>query len=58
MPHPTARFENPKYFEQSVSDYSDVVPLLQKKNQDAEHSWFFVGPALWSAKGKKSQTNL
>lgn len=33
MPHPTARFENPKYFEQSVSDYSDVVPLLQKKTR-------------------------
>lgn len=37
MPKPTVPFQDPKYFEQSVSDYSDVVPSYEKNYQDAEH---------------------
>lgn len=34
------RIQQPKYFEQTVSDYSDVVPVLQKVYQDTEHTDF------------------
>lgn len=58
MPATTACIQDPKYFEQGVSDYSDVVPLLQKVQQDTEHTDFFVGYTFWSAKRKKAQTKL
>lgn len=58
MPATTACIQDPKYFEQGVSDYSDVVPLLQKVQQDTEHTDFFVSYTFWSAKRKKGQTKL
>lgn len=53
MPEMNARIQDPKYFEQAISDYSDVVPLLQKVHQDTEHTDFFVGHRFRSAKRKK-----
>lgn len=40
MPETNVRIQEPKYFEQTVSDYSDVVPLLQKVYQDTEYTDF------------------
>ena len=40
MPEMNVRIQQPKYFEQTVSDYSDVVPLLQKVYQDTKHTDF------------------
>lgn len=57
MAQPTARIHDPKYFEQAVSDYSDVVPFLQKMHQDTKHI-FFVGYTFRPGKRKKAQTNL
>lgn len=34
----TLAFMIPKYFERAVSDYSDVVPLLQKAHQDTDRA--------------------
>lgn len=54
MPATTACIQDPKYFEQGVSDYSDVVPLLQKVQQDTEHTHF-----LWATHfGRQKEKTL
>lgn len=58
MPEMNARIEDPKYFEQLVSDYSDVVPLLQKVHQDTEHTDFLSDTHFGRQKGKKVQQNI
>lgn len=53
-----AYIQDPKYFEQNVSDYSDVVPLLQKVHQNTDRTHrFFVGYTFWSAKRKRLRQN-
>lgn len=57
MPETTARIQQPKYFEQNVSDYSDVVPLLQKVYQDTEHRDFLSTTHFGRQKEKRSRQN-
>lgn len=42
IPETTVCIEDPKYFEQAVSDYSDVVRLLQKVHPGYRIHRFFV----------------
>lgn len=53
MPESAACIQDPKYFEQGVSDYSDVVPLLQKELQDTEHTDFLSATHFGRQKEKK-----
>lgn len=53
MPETDACIQDPKYFEQGVSDYSDVVPLLQKVLQDTEHTDFLSATHFGRQKEKK-----
>lgn len=57
MPAMNVRIQDPKYFEQAVSDYSDVVPLLQKVHQDTEHTDFLSGTHFGRQKGKRPKQN-
>lgn len=56
MPAMNVRIQDPKYFEQAVSDYSDVVPLLQKVHQDTEYTDFLSDTHFGRQKEKKAQT--
>lgn len=57
MPQPNACIHDPKYFEQAVSDYSDVVPLLQKMHQDTEHTVFLSDTHFGRQKEKRPRQN-
>lgn len=53
MPRPTACIQEPKYFERPVSDYSDVVPLLQKSAPGYRTQALFLSATHFGRQMKK-----
>lgn len=59
MPEMNAHIQDPKYFEQAVSDYSDVVPTTFTKSAPGYRTQIFCRTRISAGKKeKKALTKL